>query len=188
MKPTASGSAARSRAPFAPQRVFRNDKALIGWIFMSVWLGFLACFSYLFLRDGGIPQLGSWGLPVMGFFWVFGLGALSSVAAMARIRLTLGADGVVLRESFLFSRSEQHYRSGAITAPYVSTGKDSDGDPYHYCMVAFADGHRAAVAESGDRAEMDAVCTRLQASLQAYCRGYDGLSAGSGRGRRGSGV
>lgn len=175
MKPPASGSAVRSRTPARPQREFRNDKAVIVWAFILIWLSFLACFSYLFMRDGGIPQLGPWGLPVMGLFWVFGVASLSWADGLARIRLSLGAEGVLLSERFLFSRRrEQRYYSRDIAAPFVETGKDSEGDICHYCVLAFADGRRLRLVESSDLTQAEAVCARLQASLVAFCRGYDG--------------
>lgn len=186
MKPPASGSATRSRAALAPQREFRNDKALIGWIFMLVWLSLLACFSYLFVRDGGIPQLGIWGLPVIGLFWVFGMAGFSWAASLARIRLVLGAEGVLLRERFPFSHREKRYYSRDIAAPFVAAGKDSEGDPCYYCVIAFTDGHRVHVAEGSDKAELEAVRERLQASLLAFCRGYDGRTAAGRADRHGS--
>ncbi|MBM3608058.1 MAG: hypothetical protein FJX29_06340 [Alphaproteobacteria bacterium] len=34
----------------APIPVLRNRMALFGWIFMSIWMGMLAIFTYLFRR------------------------------------------------------------------------------------------------------------------------------------------
>jgi hypothetical protein len=173
MNPPAFGSPARSRTPPALRREFRNDRALAGWIFMIIWLSFLACFSYLFVRDGGFPQLGIWGLPVMGLFWVFGLGGLCSAGSVARLRLALGADGVTLSERFLFERREKRYRSRDIAAPQVEAGKDGEGDTCYFCVLAFADGRHVRITEGSDRAEIDAFCRSLEASLVAYCRGFD---------------
>src|SRR5688572_26316110 len=66
----------------AVSREFRNDTAAVVWIMVAVWIAMLACFSYVAWRDGGIPQVGRWAWPLLGLFWLCGVGAAAWAAGM----------------------------------------------------------------------------------------------------------
>lgn len=158
------------------QRVFRNRRAGIVWIFMAVWLAMLACFTYIAIRDGGIAQVGFWTWPILGLFWLFGLAALGWAGSMPLLRLELSAGGVLLRERFLWHVQWRRYRVPQLSPPLLESVLDGDGDTQFRCVLPLADGRRVVIAESPDRIEVEAVCRQLQASLCALCRGYGRVS------------
>lgn len=147
------------------RREFRNDKAVYVWGFMVVWLAMLAAMTYVFVRDGGFPGTGAWGPPVLGLFWLFGIGGARWAATYARVHVTLSIDGVLVRERYPFSSIEKRYRLRDLAAPRIEESKDSDGDPYYACVIELPGGGRVAVAEGSHRPDVEAVLAQLRTSL-----------------------
>ena len=147
------------------QREFRNDKAVFLWGFMAVWLAMLAVMTYVAVRDGGFPQIGGWTWAVLALFWLTGIAAARWAATFARVRVTLTAGGVVVRERFPFSTMEKRYRSRDLAAPHIDERKDSDGDPYFVCELELPGGRRVAVAEGSHRPDVEAALDKLKESL-----------------------
>jgi FtsH-binding integral membrane protein len=44
--------------------------AIALWIFMAVWLAMLGALRHLFARDGSPPEVGVFGPPLLGLFWL----------------------------------------------------------------------------------------------------------------------
>lgn len=147
------------------QREFRNDRAVILWAFMVFWLAMLGVMTYVVVRDGGIPQTGRWTWPILALFWLGGIGAARWAAGFARVRVTLTADGVIIRERHPFSAMEKRYRSRDLAAPRVDVTADSDGDPYYTCVLELPGGRVVTVAEGSHRPDVEAVLDNLQKSL-----------------------
>ncbi|WP_313913448.1 hypothetical protein [Tahibacter sp.] len=154
------------------RRVFRNDKAVVAWLFVAASIGVLGCFSYLAWRDGGIPQIGRWTWPLLGVFWLFCAGAASGVANLSLLRIELSANGVQVRERFLLNARSARYHSRDLGAPRVERVIDSDGDERFDGVLDLPDGRRVVVFESADRATVQRCCDELLASLRALCRGF----------------
>jgi hypothetical protein len=156
------------------RRVFRNDTAAAIWIFEAAWIGILGCFTWLAWRDGGIPQVGRWTWPMLGMFWLFGLGVISWGARFALLRIVLSADGVQVRERYPLHVRVARYRSRDIAAPQVVATRDSEGDEQFACVLDLPGPRRVVVKESVDRARAQRTCDELLASLRALCRGFGG--------------
>jgi hypothetical protein len=155
------------RSPLRQPVVIRNNTAIFLWGFMAVWMAMLGCFTYIFLRDGGIPQVGMFGAPLMAFFWLCGLGATGWALSHPLIRVTVSARGVVARERWLWRTRERHYRAGRVAVPEIVARTDSEGDPYFICLLALPDGEPLAVAEAHMRPAVETVRQRLLSALGA---------------------
>jgi hypothetical protein len=92
--------------------IIRNNAAIAVWVFMAVWMGMLCLFTYIFMRDGGIPDFGLLGPVFFGVFWLGGLGATAWALSQPRIRVTIAGQRVVTRESWLW-RARTALRRGA---------------------------------------------------------------------------
>jgi hypothetical protein len=145
--------------------IFRNRMAWALWIFMAVWMFFLASMTYVLLRDGPPPG-SSWQVmwAVMFVFWTGGLAASTWVSRQRIVRVDVGDSGaldVTWRRPFWVERR----RVEAVDVPpaEIVHGADSDGDPYFTCRVTLADGTTIDLAESHDQASIDAVATRFNA-------------------------
>lgn len=158
----------------APRRVFRNDTALGLWLFVAAWIAMLACFSYIAWRDGGIPQVGHWTWPLLGGFWLAGIGILAWAAQFPLLRLELSADGVCVRERFPLRRSEARYRTRDLVAPRVENARDDDGDARYDCVLDLSGPRRVVLLGSADADAAQRCCAELTAALRLHCRGFSG--------------
>lgn len=146
--------------------IVSNNKTVILWVFMAVWLAMLGCFTYLFWRDGGDPELGGFGVVILAAFWLAGLGALSWAFGHPRIRVTVAGNEVVARESWLWGHSERRFAAAEVAAPAIVQSIDSDGDAYFSCQLTLPGGGTLSVAESHLRRQVEAVQQRLSSALQ----------------------
>lgn len=153
-------------SPRAGPVVFSNNKAVILWVFMALWLAMLASFTFLFWCDGGDPELGGFGVVILAVFWLAGLGALSWAFGHPRIRVTVAGGEVVARESWLWGHSERRFATAEVAAPEIVQSIDSDGDPYFSCQLTLPGGGTLSVAESHLRPQVEAVQQRLLSALQ----------------------
>jgi hypothetical protein len=150
-----------------PTTVVSNNMAIAVWIFMAVWLGMLGCFTYVFARDGSPPEVGAFGPPLLGFFWLCGLGATGWALSPPLIRVSVSRAGVVARERWLWRTRERRYRAADLAPPDVVAGTDSEGDPYFKCLLTLPGGDVLTVAEAHARPPVEAVQQRLAAALAA---------------------
>src|SRR5688572_19830076 len=89
--------------------VVRNNAAIAVWVFMAVWMGMLCLFTYIFMRDGGVPDFGLPGPVFLGGFWVVGVGAPGWAAAPPRNPGTIAGRPGVTWESWLWHARERRY-------------------------------------------------------------------------------
>jgi hypothetical protein len=150
-----------------PPTVVSNNMAIALWIFMAVWLAMLCCFTYLFARDGSPPEVGVFGLPLLGLFWLAGIGVGAWAFSHPLIRVGVSPQGVVVRERWLWRARERRYAVAALAAPATVVGTDSDGDPYFKCVLTLPGGEALTVAESHARPPVEAVQRRLETALAA---------------------
>ncbi len=154
------------------RRVFRNDKAVVVWLFVAISFLVLGCFTYLAWRDGGIPQIGRWTWPLLGLLWLFGAAAASGTAKLRLLRIALSADGIEVRERFPLRLRTERFRARDLRAPRVERVVDSDGDERFDCVLDLPGERRVVVVESADQASVQRCCDELLASLRAVCRGF----------------
>jgi len=146
--------------------VVRNNIAVFGWLFMSVWMGFLVLITYIFVRDGGFHQFNPLAeTGVMLMFWVFGLGGCGELFGHARVRVTVDAGGVLVEERYFLRRRTARVRAADVVLSEVRETKDSEGDPYFVCALTLPSGRSVTVAESNDRQTVEATRQRLAAAL-----------------------
>jgi hypothetical protein len=157
-----------------PPRIFRNNAAAAVWIFVAIWLAMLACFTYIAWRDGGIPQVGRWAWPLLGGFWLCGMGAAIWAAGLPLIRLELGADGVRVRERYPLRIDEKRYLTRDLRRPRIEAMRDSEGDERFNTVLDLPGDRRVVLVEAADRASAEQGCEQLFASLRSVCRGFSG--------------
>ncbi|HSX60881.1 MAG TPA: hypothetical protein VLF18_11830 [Tahibacter sp.] len=158
----------------AVSREFRNDTAAVVWIMVAVWIAMLACFSYVAWRDGGIPQVGRWAWPLLGLFWLCGVGAAAWAAGMPLVRIELSAEGLRVRERYPLRVDERRYLARDLSSPRIEATRDSDGDERFDAVLDLPGNRRVVVLESSDRASVERRCDELLASLRTVCRGFSG--------------
>jgi hypothetical protein len=142
--------------------VFRNYFAIFLWVFMAIWMTMLAIFTWLAIRDGGIPEMHPMlATTMLAVFWVAGVGFTAAVLQMPCYRLVVELGMVeAVRFTPLRRESERHRARSLKLLPIVD-GKDSDGDPYFKARVETPTGLQLTIAESNDRSMVEAALSRI---------------------------
>jgi hypothetical protein len=152
----------------APSFEIRNRMAAVGWVFMAVWLGMVALFTFIMGRDGphpSQPPLLQQG--VLAGFWIVGLTIAGHVLSKPCTRLSIDADGTarMVRRTPL-RREVELWPPGAIAAIEVRAGTDDEGDPYWRSVLVARDGAEHLIREGRDPEDQRALAARLRAALR----------------------
>jgi len=110
---------------------FQHQTAIAEWIFMSLWLGMIAVFTYLFIRDGGFHQFDPpIEVGIILLFWMAGL-AGTSYALTKPLTYIWVRDGYVeVSEIWPFRRAFNRFPVSDISPPIIKKTSDSDGDTF----------------------------------------------------------
>lgn len=129
--------------------ILRNRMALVGWIFMSIWMAILMAFTYIFKRDGGVPGQ-SFVLSVlfMAGFWIFGLVGTIFFFKAPVTSVYVRDRQVTLRERWLLRAQMQTFELGGAESIFVRQEKDSEGDPYFICYLRTPEGREVRIKEA----------------------------------------
>lgn len=158
-------------APFqqpGPQKLLSNNAALVGWIFMFVWIAILCMNTWLFARGGridGLPTAVSIG--VMALFWGIGLFACRYFFGLPRTSIWLENGRLSLRESWLFSSREAPLTSGTGDPVHIREEKDFEGDTRFVAYLRLPSAREIKLKESGKRELVEAAHQRLLDAIAA---------------------
>jgi hypothetical protein len=141
----------------------RNRMASALWIFVAIWMTFLAGMTWVVVRDG--PPDGhsvATTAAVGAFFWAAGIGLSTWACTFRVLRVDVqdsGAVDVVWRSPVRVERRRVEARD--VPPAVIVDGKDSDGDPYYCCRVTLADGAILDLAEGHQRPPIEEIATRF---------------------------
>src|SRR5262249_32657508 len=96
-EPVKKNAMADRTAP--PPFVLRNNNAVCGWVFMPLWLGFLAFFTHFWARQHPEAELIIDGLWLL---WLFFVGLAAWAFMQPRIAVSVATGGVLAREIWLW--------------------------------------------------------------------------------------
>lgn len=147
--------------------IIHDRTAIAGWVFMGIWMGMLALFTWIMERDGPSPsQPADLQYAVLGVFWLVGIPVTARTFAMPVSRLCISADGAVLiHRRSLWTREVERYAAGSIAAVEVRPARDSEGDPTFRTMLVAADGRERLIREGADAAAQETIAMRVRAAL-----------------------
>jgi hypothetical protein len=143
----------------------KNNMAMAGWVFMTIWLGMLLLFTWLFVREGGFHQfnpLVETGIMLM--FWLFGLGGAGYLFSVPRVRLSVSNGTVEVRERWMLRGRVERFPASGLSARVVD-GKDDEGDPYFRLEIALPSGRTIVAKESHHRPTVETAFNRLMAAV-----------------------
>lgn len=134
---------------------------------MTVWMTILTGMTYVFLRDGGIPDMPyPLAFAVLVLFWLFGVLASTFFLAIPRTSVrAMGPDLVVCEHWLLGKRLE---RLSAIDPRhlFVAQEEDSDGAAYFVCTLVTPSGRHVKLFESHSRQLAEHAHAQLLASAR----------------------
>ena len=145
---------------------FRNNMAIVAWVFMAIWDLGLLLMTYAFIRDGGFHQFSA---PVehgiLGLFWIFGAAGTAACFGRSRVHVAVDDGEIVVRERWLLGSRVERFPVGSVSLPRLVQQRDSDGDPYFQCVLTTPAGRDIVVKESHSFKNADAECDRLAAAI-----------------------
>jgi hypothetical protein len=152
----------------APTFEIHNRIAIAGWVFMLAWLGLLALFTWLMVRDGPHPSQPAWlQQGVLALFWLVGIPVAGHLFSLPMTRLSVDASGTAaLVRRTPFGREVETWPPGTIAGIEVRAGKDDEGDPYWRTFLRGADGRERLIREGRLPEDQQAIAARLRAALR----------------------
>ncbi|MBU2193872.1 MAG: hypothetical protein KJ796_20870 [Alphaproteobacteria bacterium] len=157
---------ARTASAHPARLEWRNNMAVVGWVFMAIWTGMLVLFTWLFIREGGFNQFSPpVEIGIMALFWLFSVGGCRFFFAMPRVQVTIVLSEVVVRERWAWRLREERFSLRKLAAPVFSEEKDSDGDAYFKSTLTLPSGRKVDIAEAHDKKAVQAAHDRLIAAM-----------------------
>ena len=140
------------------KRLMKNNAALVGWVFIAVWMALLCAMSVMLLRTGKIEGLStSAALAVMALFWAVGLYACNYFFRVPLITIWLDDGHLIVRERWVKNSREialpvQSVEGRDPQAVEFREEKDSDGNPYYAAILKLPDGREIRIKEGHTKA------------------------------------
>jgi hypothetical protein len=145
-----------------PHAPITNHSAAFGWGFMAIWLGMLALFTGLFVREGGFHQFSrDIEIAILSVFWLGGLAGVVQVLSNPLIRVERIGDDLIVTERWPLSSRRHRLPAGTPPPATVAAERDSDGDTYYACRLILPDGRAVYIFQSPVRAEAEHALARL---------------------------
>lgn len=143
-----------------------DNKAIFAWVFMAVWMSFLAVMTaWAFwppidlLRPAALLFAA-----VFLFLWVVGLVGSAASFRTSLMRLNIQGGWVMVREIWLFKSAEERFAVRQCDPPEILCTKDFDGDPSFQLQLLTPNGRNLTLAE-GHWEEVEATRDRLIAAM-----------------------
>jgi hypothetical protein len=155
----------------------RNNIALFGWVFSTVFLIFCGLMTYIVLRDGAgniqfnLPESTNFYAPwavylIMGIFWLSGIGIAVHLWRIPCTHVEVRTDGmVVVTQRYLFNKDRRNVPSSMLHTAKVRETTDGEGDPYFECLLILTDGTTFTIAEGSVRKQCDVACALINTAI-----------------------
>ncbi|MCB0364459.1 MAG: hypothetical protein H6624_03625 [Bdellovibrionaceae bacterium] len=142
-----------------------NRVPLFAQIFMALWMGLLALFTYVFYRDGGFPGQEPFAVSLLFVFWVFGLGGCGWAFSQPLITVVVDSKGVTIFRRHLWWVEARRASVQEVAVSDVIETTDSEGDPYFKCTIALQGDGPLVFVEAHDRQRVESRRLELITSL-----------------------
>jgi hypothetical protein len=157
--------------PFDPHShqavVFKNNTAVLVWIFMTAWMAMLASFTSLAVASG-VPAFMIAGL---GLFWLVGLGFTVLALWAPRVRVEILPHGVFVRERALLWKRERQFAAKDVKVSGIVETEDSEGGGVHYsCSLVLPDKEEIILGRGQSRSKVEQVRVQLISALMTAKR------------------
>jgi hypothetical protein len=133
--------------PFDPHShapvVFKNNTAVIFWLFMAAWMALLVHFTRS-VESG--PDRSAF----VALFWVMSLGFTALALWAPRVRVEISRDGVFVREWAPLWKRERQFAAKDLSVSSIVESKDSEDGSVHYTCSLLLPGKESIILLQGN--------------------------------------
>ena len=144
-----------------------NNKAIFAWLFMAVWMSFLAFLTAeAFWPPVDLLQPAALlAAAVLLILWVIGLVGSAASFRKPLMRLTIKGGRVVVREIWPWKSAVERFAVRQCDPPEILRDEDSDGYPCFQLRLTTPKGRKLTLAEHNREAKVEATRDRLIAAM-----------------------
>ena len=150
-----------------PVAVFRNNVAIVPWIFTAAWVSMVSVLTWLILRSPAENYTPLQRILIVAFLWLLTLVVLWMFATRRLLRVAVdGTGGLDVRYVGPFGVERRRIEARDVRRAIlvaVSAGRDNY---YHRCQVTLADGTVLELAEKNRTEPVQAVADRFNAATR----------------------
>lgn len=150
------------------QRVSKNHAALFGWVFSASFLLGVTAFTYIAIRDGGVPNTPGWVAVI--FLSIFWIGAIFQAYFLLGKPLNtafLSGPDLVLRRRWPFHKSDYRMAVRDVQTWTPRQTKDSEGDPYFEYILMLPDNKKFVMFEGHSRENIEAKIADFKRAIKS---------------------
>jgi hypothetical protein len=127
--------------------VFKNNAAVLMWLFMAVWMGMLVYFTNLAVLAPGFP---AFVVALLALFWVMGLGFTALALWAPLVRVEISQDGVFVRQRAPLWRRDRRFEPKDLSISSIVGDTDNEGGGVHYTCSLLLPGKESIVLVQGN--------------------------------------
>jgi hypothetical protein len=151
--------------PFAPHSdrpaVFKNNWAVILWLFMAFWISMLVSCSKNFETGAGVSAS---AIAFIALAWVPSLVFAALALRVPKIRVEISPDGVLVREWAPLWKRERQFAPKDLTVSDVVKNEDNEGVSYT-CSLLLPAKERIVLAQGGSLHKVERTRIELISAL-----------------------
>lgn len=150
------------------QRVSKNHTALFGWVFSTGFMSVTGIFTYITLRDGGVPDFpDEVSSLILGAFWICGLAVTRHLFHIPLYSAHLTGGDLVLRKRWLVRQVDVRLPKTHIQDFTPKETKDSEGDPYFEYILMLPDNKKFVMFEGHSRENIEAKIADFKRAIKS---------------------
>jgi hypothetical protein len=145
--------------------VFRNNVAVVAWIFTAAWVSMASVLTWLILRAPAENYTSLQRTLIVSLLWLLTAAVLWAFATRRLLRVAVdGTGGLDVRYWGLFGAERRRIEARDVPRAILSVRPDGERDVYYRCQVTLADGTVLELAESRRTQPVQACADRFNAA------------------------
>jgi hypothetical protein len=138
--------------------VFRNNVAVVAWIFTAAWVSMVSVLTWVILRSPPENHTPLQRILIVSLLWLLTAAVLWAFATRRLLRVAVdGTGGLDVRYWGLFGAERRRIEARDVRRAMLGARADGDSSVYYRCRVTLADGTVLDLAE-GRRAQSVQAC------------------------------
>jgi hypothetical protein len=148
-----------------PVAVFRNNLALLAWMFTGAWVSMASVVTWLILRAPAENYTPLQRILIVAFLWLLNVAVLVVFGRRRLLRVAVdGTGGLDVRHWGLFGAERRRIEARDVRRAILVAVPDGADSVYYRCQVTLADGSVLELAEKRRTEPVQACADRFNAA------------------------